>query len=146
LHIPSHSAHSHSHNPFTTASNPLSPPVGSKRKLGKNSKLGTLQYCVDNGIAFFPYGALGGHDARMSRVSLEKDFPALLNLAKEKGVSLHQLVLAWMRQKYPNIVHIVGCRTKERVDELVRLGKTDGMVLFTQEEVDFIDELKPGKK
>jgi aryl-alcohol dehydrogenase-like predicted oxidoreductase len=100
-----------------------------------------LPYCHEHGIPFFPYGALGGHDARMGRVSLARDFPRLARMAENKGVSPHQLALAYMRQKWPLIVHIVGARSKERVDELVKLGKPEGMVLFTRDEMDELDAL-----
>jgi len=82
----------------------------------KSNQGGVIPYCVENGITFMPYGALGGNAARNGRRDLVQDFPGVVHIAKAKGVSPHALVLAWMRAKFPNILHIVGLRELARLE------------------------------
>ena len=65
---------------------------------------GVLEYCEQQGLTFFPWSPLGGS----SRVSKLQDIPVIAQLAEEKGVSVHQIVLAWLRAKSPCIVPIPG--------------------------------------
>jgi aryl-alcohol dehydrogenase-like predicted oxidoreductase len=65
---------------------------------------GVLEYCEQEGLTFLPWSPLGGS----SRVSRLEDIPALVQLAEEKGASVQQIVLAWLRAKSPSVVPIPG--------------------------------------
>ena len=110
----------------------------------KTNRGGLLPYCQQHGIAFMPYGALGGHKARSGVRDLVRDFPDLVKLASGKGVSPYAVVLAWMRQTWPCVLHIVGARS---VDRLAVSDEAQGMELSTGE-LDIISKLKkpPGAK
>ena len=76
----------------------------------KSNKNELLRVCSEKKIAFSPHGALGGHAARERRRDLRADHPKVAALATAKKASPHAVVLAWMRQKYPCVLHIVGAR------------------------------------
>ncbi|HBL61296.1 MAG TPA: aldo/keto reductase, partial [Cyanobacteria bacterium UBA8803] len=61
---------------------------------------GVLEYCETEGLTFFPWSPLGGS----RRVGNLKDILVIAQLAEEKGVSVYQVVLAWLRAKSPCIV------------------------------------------
>ena len=63
-------------------------------------------------------------------------------MAEAKGVSTHALVLAALRHKWPNIVHIAGARKIEHVREMAQVVPT---VRFTRSELQLIDGMKKGK-
>ncbi|HEY9665197.1 MAG TPA: aldo/keto reductase [Coleofasciculaceae cyanobacterium] len=65
---------------------------------------GVLQYCETEGLTFFPWSPLGGS----RRVGNLEDIRAIAELAKEKGASVYQIVLAWLRAKSHCIVPIPG--------------------------------------
>ena len=65
---------------------------------------GVLKYCETENLTFFPWSHLGGS----RRVSSLQDIPVIAQLAQEKGVSVYQIVLAWLRAKSPCIVPIPG--------------------------------------
>ncbi len=50
--------------------------------------------------------------------SLE-DIPVIAQLAKEKGVSVYQIVLAWLRAKSPCIVPIPGASKTSSIEDSV---------------------------
>ena len=99
---------------------------------------GVLPYCAENNITFMPYGALGGHKAREGRRDLRGNFPGLVQMASQKGVSPHAVVLAWMRHKWPCILHIVGAR------QVGRLGVVHeaAQLSLTEQEIDRISGFK----
>lgn len=65
---------------------------------------GVLQYCETEGLTFFPWSPLGGS----RKVGNLEDIRAIAELAKEKGASVYQIVLAWLRAKSHCIVPIPG--------------------------------------
>ena len=75
------------------------------------------------------------------RIFSKKDFPSLSPLATLKNVSVHQLVLAYYRQKHPCVSLLVGCRRVGRVEELKEV--MEGRVRFTKEEMEMMDGLIP---
>eukprot|EP00931_Biecheleriopsis_adriatica_P102732 TRINITY_DN77670_c0_g1_i1.p1 TRINITY_DN77670_c0_g1~~TRINITY_DN77670_c0_g1_i1.p1 ORF type:complete len:408 (+),score=68.17 TRINITY_DN77670_c0_g1_i1:71-1294(+) len=113
--------------------------------LGKSNKSGTLEYCQQRSekIAFVPHGALGGLKTRDGRRNLARDFPALADLATHRNCSPEVLSLAFMRRKWPCIVHIVGMR-RDRLSDLARAAEIEGYL--TDAEVQVIDGLRPGKR
>eukprot|EP00035_Acanthoeca_spectabilis_P009234 m.164593 g.164593 ORF g.164593 m.164593 type:complete len:501 (+) comp14658_c0_seq1:300-1802(+) len=106
--------------------------------VAKSNKNNTLEWCRTNGLAFCPTKALGGHPAREGKVNLAENFPIVQQLAAKKSVTPQVLLLAWMRHQHPQILHIVGCRTKDHLsDYLVEVPE----VRFTQAELDQIAQL-----
>ncbi len=65
---------------------------------------GVLEYCETEGLTFLPWSPLGGS----RRVGSLQDIPVIAQIAEEKGVSVYQIVLAWLRAKSPCIVPIPG--------------------------------------
>lgn len=109
------------------------PPNPSRR-----CEMGTLEMCREYGVPFLAYGALGGSSARNGSVSLESDFPDVVDMALLKGVSPHSLVLAYMRHRWPCIVHIVGARSLDHVEDYYRSVES---VRFTETELLILDQL-----
>ena len=106
-----------------------------------SSKKGVLPFCQAHGIAFMPYGVFGGVKARDKRVDLVRDFPDVVAMAKSKGVSAHALVLAYMRARWPCILHIVGTRNPARIPDIVSAAKIE----LSAKEVATLDAVKPKK-
>lgn len=77
---------------------------------------GVLDYCEQEGLTFFPWSPLGGS----RRVSNLKDIPIIAKLAQEKGVSLYQIVLAWLRGKSPCVVPIPGASKVSSIEGSVK--------------------------
>ena len=92
---------------------------------------GVLEYCETEGLTFFPWSPLGGS----RRVSSLEDIPVIAQLAKEKGVSVYQIVLTWLRSKSPCIVPIPGASKISSIEDSV--GAVE--VQLSQEEVERID-------
>ncbi len=78
---------------------------------------GVLEYCESEGLTFFPWSPLGGR----RRVSNLGDIPVIAQLAKEKGASVYQIVLAWLRAKSPCIVPIPGASKTSSLEDSVRV-------------------------
>jgi pyridoxine 4-dehydrogenase len=49
-----------------------------------------------------------------------EDFEAIAKLAKEKGVSVYGIVLAWLRSKSPCILPIPGASKTNSIEDTVR--------------------------
>ncbi len=77
---------------------------------------GVLEYCQKEKLTFFPWSPLGGS----RRVSKLEDIPVISKLAKEKGVSVYQIVLAWLRAKSPVVVPIPGASKISSIEDSVR--------------------------
>jgi aryl-alcohol dehydrogenase-like predicted oxidoreductase len=92
---------------------------------------GVLEYCEREGLTFLPWSPLGGS----RRVSKLEDIPVIANLAKEKGVSVYQIVLAWLRAKSPCIVPIPGASKISSIEDSVHTVE----VKLSEEQVKQID-------
>jgi aryl-alcohol dehydrogenase-like predicted oxidoreductase len=69
------------------------------------SSEGELRHCGDLGIAFLPwspFGGIGNADA------LRRQHPVFERTATNHGVSVHQVVLAWMLAKGDHVIPIPG--------------------------------------
>jgi pyridoxine 4-dehydrogenase len=77
---------------------------------------GVLDYCQTEGLTFFPWSPLGGR----RRVSNLEEIPVLAQLAMEKGASVYQIVLAWLRAKSPCIVPIPGASKISSIEDSVK--------------------------
>lgn len=93
---------------------------------------GVLEYCEKESLTFLPWSPLGGS----SRVSRLQNIPVISLLAKEKGVSVYSIVLAWLRAKSPCIVPIPGARKTQSIEDSVRSVE----VKLSQEEVGQLDQ------
>jgi aryl-alcohol dehydrogenase-like predicted oxidoreductase len=78
-------------------------------------KDGVLEYCETEGLTFFPWSPLGGS----RKVSSLGEISAIAQLAQEKGVSVYQIVLAWLRAKSPCIVPIPGASKISSIEDSV---------------------------
>ncbi|HEY9612123.1 aldo/keto reductase [Allocoleopsis sp.] len=76
---------------------------------------GVLEYCETEGLTFFPWSPLGGS----RRVSSLGEISAIAQLAQEKGASVYQIVLAWLRSKSPCIVPIPGASKTSSIEDSV---------------------------
>ena len=92
---------------------------------------GVLEYCENESLTFLPWSPLGGS----SRVSRLQDIPVISELAKEKGVSVYSIVLAWLLAKSPKIVPIPGASKITSIEDSVRSQE----VKLSDEEVQQID-------
>ncbi|HEY9674009.1 MAG TPA: aldo/keto reductase, partial [Waterburya sp.] len=77
---------------------------------------GVLEYCETEKLTFFPWSPLGGR----RRVGNLEDIPVIAQLAQEQGISVYQIVLAWLRAKSPCIVPIPGASKTSSLDDSVR--------------------------
>lgn len=102
---------------------------------------GVLEYCEAQGLAFLPYGALGGRRARSGERSLRNTelFPNVARVAERHRMSAERVCLAWMLAKWPCIVHITGARSLAHLED--SLGAAD--VVLGAEEVAAIDSDGP---
>ncbi|MCC5622020.1 aldo/keto reductase [Nostoc sp. CHAB 5715] len=92
---------------------------------------GVLKYCQQQGLTFLPWSPFGG---RRRHQDLQ-DIPAIANLAKEKGVSVYNIVLAWLRSKSPAILPIPGASKVSSIEDSAQAIN----VKLSDEEVQKID-------
>lgn len=92
---------------------------------------GVLEYCENQNLTFLPWSPLGGS----SRVSRLQDIPVISQVAKQKGVSVYSIVLAWLRAKSPCIVPIPGASKTASIEDSVQSVE----VKLSDEELEQID-------
>ncbi|HEY9624622.1 MAG TPA: aldo/keto reductase [Crinalium sp.] len=93
---------------------------------------GVLEYCEQAGLTFLPWSPLGG-SSRFKRLD---EFPALMQLAREKNVSVYVIVLAWLRAKSPCILPIPGASRPASIEDSVKAVQ----VQLSSDEVIAIDQ------
>lgn len=93
---------------------------------------GVIEYCEDEGLTFLAWSPLGGS----RRVGNLENIEAIATLAKEKGVSVYLIVLAWLLAKSPCIVPIPGASKVSSIEDSVRAIQ----VKLSEEEVAKIDK------
>ncbi len=92
---------------------------------------GVLEYCAQEQITFLPWSPFGG-SRRVQSISY---FAVITELAKEKGISPYNIVLAWLRSKSPWVLPIPGASKISSLEDNVQgVGVT-----LTPEEVQKID-------
>lgn len=94
-------------------------------------KDGVLKYCEQEQLTFLPWSPFGGS----RRHSDLQDIKAIAQLAKQKGVSVYCIVLAWLRSKSPSILPIPGASKVSSIEDSVRAVN----VKLSDEEVQRID-------
>jgi aryl-alcohol dehydrogenase-like predicted oxidoreductase len=80
---------------------------------------GVLEYCEIEGLTFLPWSPLGGS----GRVKQLQQFTGIMDLAKEKGLSIYSLILAWMLSKSSCIVPIPGASKPESIADSVKAAQ-----------------------
>jgi pyridoxine 4-dehydrogenase len=81
-----------------------------------------VDFCAEQGIAFFPYGPLGA-DPMLPGAPLASAGGILAELAAELNATPTQVALAWLLQRAPNVIPIPGTRCPEHLEE--NLGATN---------------------
>lgn len=71
-----------------------------------------IGYLAQESIAYLPYSPLGGRDAAQR---LDAALPRSARLARDKGISLYRLVIAWQLQLATNVIPIVGARRESSI-------------------------------
>lgn len=94
---------------------------------------GVLNYCEAEGLSFLPWSPLGGS----RRVQQLSSVEAIAKLARDKGISVYSLVLAWMLSKSSSIIPIPGASKPESIADSV----TATQVRFTEAEIGLLDEM-----
>lgn len=92
---------------------------------------GVLQYCESEGLTFLPWSPYGG-SRRHQGLS---EIPVFVQLAQEKGVSVYNIVLAWLRSKSPCILPIPGASKVASIEDSVKAVN----VKLSPQEVEKID-------
>ncbi len=92
---------------------------------------GVLEYCENEGLTFIPWSPLGGS----RRIGRLEDIPVFTQLAKEKGISVYVIVLAWLRSKSPVVLPIPGASKISSIENSVKAVD----VKLSAEEVQKID-------
>ncbi|MBW4685378.1 MAG: aldo/keto reductase [Komarekiella atlantica HA4396-MV6] len=92
---------------------------------------GVLKYCEQEGLTFLPWSPFGGSRRHQNL----QDIPAIAQLAKEKGVSVYNIVLAWLRSKSPSILPIPGASKISSIEDSIHAIN----VTLSNEEVQKID-------
>ena len=83
-----------------------------------------LDYCTKHNLAFIPYGSLGAHPLKRG-APLADAGGILSDIAIAKGVKSHQIALAWLLHRAPNIILIPGTTTIAHVEEDIAAGKIE---------------------
>ncbi|MBW4643758.1 MAG: aldo/keto reductase [Goleter apudmare HA4340-LM2] len=74
---------------------------------------GVLNYCQQEHLTFLPWSPFGGSRRHQNL----QEIPAIAQLAKAKGVSVYNIVLAWLRSKSPAILPIPGASKISSVED-----------------------------
>jgi len=99
---------------------------------------GVIDYCEREGLTFMPWSPFGG----LPRAHTLRCHPTLAAFAQERGVSVHAIVIAWLRAKSTAIVPIPGTRRLAALaDWLPGLA-----IRLTPGEVEAIDQSLPHQR
>lgn len=79
-----------------------------------------LDHCAEHGIAYLSYSPLRG----AAHTNLDEAFPAAAALAKEKGISIQRLALAWLLRLSPAMIPICGASRPETVADSAQAATT----------------------
>ncbi|MBW4603322.1 MAG: aldo/keto reductase [Calothrix sp. FI2-JRJ7] len=93
---------------------------------------GVLEYCQQENLTFLPWSPFGGR----RRHSDLQDISIISKLAKQKGVSVYGIVLAWLRSKSPCILPIPGASKVSSIEDSARAGD----IKLSEAEIQQIDK------
>ena len=91
-----------------------------------------LEHCAREGIAYLSYMPLDGMGAAPS---VGERLPAFARVAAERGVSPHQVVLAWHLAQAPVVIPIPGARRPESISDSAAAADLE----LTQDELALLD-------
>ena len=80
---------------------------------------GTLAATRSRRLAFIPWSPLGGTGATPAR-DLGRRHPTVAGLAEQFGVSPQQLAVAWLLNKGPQVIVIVGASRTASIEDSAR--------------------------
>jgi aryl-alcohol dehydrogenase-like predicted oxidoreductase len=106
--------------------------VQNQFSLSFRSSEGELEYTRGNNIAFLPWSPLGGIG---KAGEIEKKHPAFAEIARDRGISVQQLTLAWMLAKGENVIPIPGSSRPETAIDSAAAADVD----LTPEELARLD-------
>ncbi len=89
-------------------------------------KDGVLAHCAKLGIAVLPYSPFGGANGAKSLASVGR----IAVVARERGLSPHRLVIAWMLAKGEHVIPIPGAR---RAESIIDCAKAADVVLSSDD-------------
>jgi aryl-alcohol dehydrogenase-like predicted oxidoreductase len=91
-----------------------------------------IDLCEELGLAFLPWGPLGGlGDAK----SLAEKHPAFADVARARGVSAQQVALAWELAQSPVVIPIPGAKRPESIRDSAAAADLE----LTDEELSALD-------
>ena len=96
-------------------------------------KSGLVQFCLQNKISYIAYSPVGGHYGH-SKLS---QLPVLGKIALNHKASTHEIALAWLLAKSPNILPIPGASKIKSIQSSVRAAQ----IILSQQEVGLLDEI-----
>ncbi len=94
--------------------------VQNRYSLAERKHEATLRFCTERGMAFLPWYPL---NAGKPNTALSEPGHAVAAFAREHGLSVQQLALAWLLQRSPVVCPIPGTSSVEHLEENVRAGE-----------------------
>jgi aryl-alcohol dehydrogenase-like predicted oxidoreductase len=79
---------------------------------------GVLEYCQQEGLTFLPWSPFGGR----RRHSDLQNISIISKLAREKGISVYGVVLAWLRSKSSCVLPIPGASQVSSIEDSAHAG------------------------
>lgn len=87
--------------------------VQNRLSYGHPDDLPTALACAQRGVAYLAYAPFGGPSGRPPE--------AALSIARRRGVSVHRVLLAWLRAQSPNIVPLAGASRPASISDSAAL-------------------------
>lgn len=94
---------------------------------------GTLAASQDRGVAFIPWSPLNGRSDAKALGTGERTLQAI---ARDREVSVHQVVLAWLLSKGPMVFPIPGASRRETIEDSARAAD----LVLSDDEIQRLDE------
>ena len=91
----------------------------------------TVEYCAEHDIAYLAYSPLGGASRGQGK-TLASAFPGAERQARDRGVSVQTLALAWLLALSPTLIPVSGASSPETV----RSSALAASIRLTQAEAD----------
>ncbi|BAY81722.1 putative oxidoreductase [Calothrix parasitica NIES-267] len=110
--------------------------VQNRFSITNREKEDTLNYCSDNGIAFLPYGSLDAHPLKQGS-PLANAEGIIADIAEKHKVKPNQIALAWLLNRYPNVILIPGTTTIAHVEENIKAGE----IQLTEDEMKALNSI-----
>jgi aryl-alcohol dehydrogenase-like predicted oxidoreductase len=92
-----------------------------------------IEVCAELGLAFLPWGPLGGLS---NAKQLAEEHPAFAEVADSRGVSPQQVALAWELAQSPVVIPIPGAKRPESIRDSAAAAD----LVLTQEELRRLDQ------